>query len=164
MSKKEFNVFFIEDPARDTVPFRIATISRWPDGGRIMAEDFVYENRVSKKGFALIRLVLNQLQKDEAELRHPFDLGAHVCIIPEGMTVDEVWHRDAAVVVRQPFKADPVEARTVVERTAAALLKAEQSPEARLKASEEMLQAAERENGEIKEIVEALVEAVRDAY
>ena len=31
MNKKEFNVFFIEDPARNTTPFRIAVITRYED-------------------------------------------------------------------------------------------------------------------------------------
>jgi hypothetical protein len=86
VNKKEFNVFFIEDPARNTRPLLIASITRYENGSRLLSEAALAKDAFSEKSFALIRMAIRQLATEDAELRHPFTLGAHVCIVPEDMT------------------------------------------------------------------------------
>ena len=134
MNKKEFNVFFIESPARNTAPFRIATIARYENGSRLVSEAKWDADAISPQASALIRLVLKQIASEEAELCHPFSIGAHICIIPTDMEVEDAWHRDAAVVVRRPLKVDPALVKKAAERAAAAVREAEECVELRLNA------------------------------
>ena len=63
MNKKEFNVFFIESPARNTAPFRIATIARYENGSRLVSEAKWDADAISPQASALIRLVHTLLEQ-----------------------------------------------------------------------------------------------------
>jgi hypothetical protein len=74
-------VAFIDKPQERSEPILIAIIEF--DGGGRHVHPTVGKHEdmdVSVPSYSLVRMVLDSLHDDHAERRHPFSMGAHICV------------------------------------------------------------------------------------